>query len=74
MKSVETPQKAQRMKEYIDIFAYINTWTKCSTEGTIRVKRVVTKQKQIFVMCVTDKKYWRDSLYKVYLFIFLQSP
>lgn len=64
MKLVEMPQKAQSMKEYIDIFAYINTWTKCSTKSTIRVKREVTKQKQIFVMCVTDKKYWRDSLYK----------
>ena len=28
-----------------------------------KVKREVTKQKQIFVMYVTDKKYWKDSLY-----------
>lgn len=55
MKSVETPQKAQRMKECIDIFAYINTWTKCSTEGTMSQKRSHQTETDICYVCNWQK-------------------
>lgn len=33
---IKTLQKAQSIKEWIDIFDYIKILNKCSTEGTVR--------------------------------------
>lgn len=55
MKSVETPQKAQKKNERMHWYIYyINTWTKCSTEGTMS-QREVTKQTDICYVCSWQK-------------------